>query len=144
MAAQIDASAAQGPARRTILKTMGVGAAVLAGVPLLAACTGGSGPSASGSASAGLTFGSGSSDDVPKRAYQAVTDAFTAKTGKKVTTNVVPHNDFQNKINSYLQGSPTTPSPGSPATACSTTRRRVSWHPSTTSGRPSAPTTRMR
>jgi multiple sugar transport system substrate-binding protein len=35
-----------------------------------------------------------------------VTDAFTKKTGKTVRTNVVPHNDFQNKINSYLQGSP--------------------------------------
>jgi len=106
MAAQFDASAAAYPTRRTILKTVGVGAAGLAGIPFLAACTGGSGPSATGSDSPGLTFGSGSSDDVPKRAYQAVTDAFTAKTGKTVTTNVVPHNDFQNKINSYLQGSP--------------------------------------
>jgi multiple sugar transport system substrate-binding protein len=106
MAAQFDASATAYPSRRTILKTVGVGAAGLAGIPFLAACTGGSGPSATGSDSPGLTFGSGSSDDVPKRAYQAVTDAFTAKTGKKVTTNVVPHNDFQNKINSYLPGSP--------------------------------------
>jgi multiple sugar transport system substrate-binding protein len=106
MAAQFDASEARYPSRRSILKTVGVGAAGLAGIPFLAACTGGSGPSATGSDSPGLTFGSGSSDDVPKRAYQAVTDAFTAKTGKKVTTNVVPHNDFQNKINSYLQGSP--------------------------------------
>jgi multiple sugar transport system substrate-binding protein len=106
MASQFDASATAFPSRRTILKTVGVGAAGLAGIPFLAACTGGSGPSATGSDSPGLTFGSGSSDDVPKRAYQAVTDAFTAKTGKKVTTNVVPHNDFQNKINSYLQGSP--------------------------------------
>jgi multiple sugar transport system substrate-binding protein len=85
---------------------MGISAAGLAGVPLLAACTGGSGPSSGGSESAGLTFGSGSSDEVPKKAYQAVTDAFTRKTGKTVRTNVVPHNDFQNKINSYLQGSP--------------------------------------
>jgi multiple sugar transport system substrate-binding protein len=106
MASQFDASATAFPSRRSILKTVGVGAAGLAGIPFLAACTGGSAPSASGSDSPGLTFGSGSSDDVPKRAYQAVTDAFTAKTGKKVTTNVVPHNDFQNKINSYLQGSP--------------------------------------
>lgn len=106
MASQFDASATAFPSRRSILKTVGVGAAGLAGIPFLAACTGGSAPSASGSGSSGLTFGSGSSDDVPKRAYQAVTDAFTAKTGKQVTTNVVPHNDFQNKINSYLQGSP--------------------------------------
>ena len=106
MASQFDASATAYPSRRTILKTVGVGAIGLAGMPFLAACTGGSAPSGTGSDSSGLTFGSGSSDDVPKRAYQAVTDAFTAKTGKKVTTNVVPHNDFQNKINSYLQGSP--------------------------------------
>ena len=106
MASQFDASATPFPSRRSILKTVGVGAAGLAGIPFLAACTGGSAPSATGSDSPGLTFGSGSSDDVPKRAYQAVTDAFTAKSGKKVTTNVVPHNDFQNKINSYLQGSP--------------------------------------
>ncbi|MGK3648959.1 ABC transporter substrate-binding protein [Pseudarthrobacter enclensis] len=106
MASQFDASATAFPSRRTILKTVGVGAAGLAGIPFLAACTGGSAPSATGTESGSLTFGSGSSDDVPKRAYQAVTDAFTAKTGKKVTTNTVPHNDFQNKINSYLQGSP--------------------------------------
>lgn len=106
MASPFDASATAFPSRRSILKTAGVGAASLAGIPFLAACTGGSAPSATGTDSGGLTFGSGSSDDVPKRAYQAVTDAFTAKTGRKVTTNTVPHNDFQNKINSYLQGSP--------------------------------------
>jgi multiple sugar transport system substrate-binding protein len=106
MAKHPEASTSAGPARRTFLKTVGAGAAGLAGVPLLAACTGGSGPSAGGSDSSGLTFGSGSSDEVPKKAYEAVTDAFTKKTGKTVSTNVVPHNDFQNKINSYLQGSP--------------------------------------
>lgn len=92
--------------RRTLLKSMGVGAAGFAGIPLLAACTGGSGPSGSASASSSLTFGSGSSDDVPKAAYKAVTDAFTKKTNITVATNVVPHNDFQNKIATYLQGSP--------------------------------------
>ena len=34
--------------RRTLLKTLGVGAAGLAGIPLLAACTGGSGPAGGG------------------------------------------------------------------------------------------------
>lgn len=92
--------------RRTLLKTLGVGAVSAAGIPLLAACTGGSGPGGSAAASTSLTFGSGSSDDVPKAAYKAVTDAFTAKTKNVVTTNVVPHNDFQNKISTYLQGSP--------------------------------------
>ncbi len=62
---------------------------------------------APGAASKTLTFGSGSSDEVPRAAYKAVTDAFTKKSGFDVVTNVVPpHNDFQNKINSYLQGSP--------------------------------------
>lgn len=92
--------------RRTLLKSMGVGAAGLAGIPLLAACTGGSGPAGSAASSSSLTFGSGSSDDVPKAAYKAVTDAFTKKTNITVATNVVPHNDFQNKIATYLQGSP--------------------------------------
>src|ERR1700704_5361045 len=91
-----------GPGRRTILKTLGIGAAGLAGIPLLAACTGGSGPDP-GASSNSLTFGSGASDDVPKNAYKAVTDAFTKKSGITVATNVVPHNDFQNKIHSYLQ-----------------------------------------
>lgn len=106
MASQFDASAVAFPSRRSILKTVGVGAAGIASIPMLSACTGSSGPSASASGSSGLTFGSGSSDDVPKRAYQAVADAFTAKDNKQVTINTVPHNDFQNKINSYLQGSP--------------------------------------
>ncbi|MGG5170729.1 ABC transporter substrate-binding protein [Pseudarthrobacter sp. J1738] len=92
------------PDRRTFLKTVGVGAVALSGIPLLAACTGGSAPQAGGSKS--LTLGSGSSDEVPKKAYKAVTDAFTKKTEITVNTNTVPHNDFQNKINSYLQGSP--------------------------------------
>ncbi|MBO1269932.1 ABC transporter substrate-binding protein [Arthrobacter cavernae] len=94
------------PDRRTILKSLAIGAAGVAGIPLLAACTGGTGPGGGPAASSGLTFGSSASDEVPKNAYKAVTDAFEKKTGKKVATNVVPHNDFQNKINSYLQGSP--------------------------------------
>ena len=92
--------------RRTLLKTLGVGAVSAAGIPLLAACTGGSAPGSNASASTSMTFGSGSSDEVPKAAYQAVTDAFTANTQIKVSTNVVPHNDFQSKIATYLQGSP--------------------------------------
>jgi multiple sugar transport system substrate-binding protein len=99
------ASSQGGWDRRTLLKTFGAGALAIAGAPLLAGCTGGSGPAAS-SGSKTVSFGSGSSDEVPKNAYKAVTDAFTKKTGVTVNTNVVPHNDFQNKINTYLQGSP--------------------------------------
>lgn len=83
------------------------GGVTLAG---LAACTGTTTTAATGSASAvggqTITFGSGASDDVPKRAYQAVFDAYTKKTTNTVKVNTVPHNDFQNNINSYLQGSP--------------------------------------
>src|SRR6478735_3417777 len=98
------ASSQGGWDRRTLLKTFGAGAVAFAGAPLLSACTGGSGPAASGNKT--VTFGSGSSDEVPKAAYKAVTDAFQKKSGIAVTTNVVAHNDFQNKINTYLQGSP--------------------------------------
>ena len=69
------ASSQGGWDRRTLLKSLGVGAVAMAGVPLLAACTGGSAPAASGGAKT-LTFGSGSSDEVPKNAYKALTDAF--------------------------------------------------------------------
>ncbi|HEY5183280.1 MAG TPA: ABC transporter substrate-binding protein [Dermatophilaceae bacterium] len=83
------------------------GGVTLAG---LAACTGTTAPAASGSAASvggqTITFGSGASDDVPKRAYQAVFDAYAKKTTNTVKVNTVPHNDFQNNINSYLQGSP--------------------------------------
>ena len=102
--ALLRASSRGGWDRRTLLKTFGAGAVAMAGIPLLAACTGGSAPASSGAKTA--TFGSGSSDEVPKAAYKAVTDAFQKKSGIAVTTNVVAHNDFQNKINTYLQGSP--------------------------------------
>jgi multiple sugar transport system substrate-binding protein len=86
--------------RRVILS----GAVGAAAISVLAACTPGGG--AKPTASKTLTFGSGSSDDVPKRAYAAVVAAFQKSSGDKVTTNTVAHNDFQNNINTYLQGSP--------------------------------------
>ncbi|MBV9820652.1 MAG: hypothetical protein JO144_00290, partial [Actinobacteria bacterium] len=72
-----------GPSRRTLLKGLGFATAGIAAGPLLAACTGGSKPSSSGggSVSKSVTVGSGSSDDVPKRAYQAVFDAFSKQSG---------------------------------------------------------------
>ncbi len=95
--------------RRSLL-LMGGGVA-LAGLGL-SGCTGTTsapaGGSSAGASSSGqtITVGSGSSDDVPKRAYQAVYDAYAKKSGNTVKVNTVPHNDFQNNINSYLQGSP--------------------------------------
>ncbi|MDQ1721633.1 MAG: multiple sugar transport system substrate-binding protein [Pseudonocardiales bacterium] len=101
-------SSQPGLSRRTLLKGLGFGSAGVLAAPLLAACTGGSKPSSgsSGAASKSTSVGSGSSDDVPKRAYQAVFDAFSKQSGDTVKVNTVPHNDFQNNINSYLNGSP--------------------------------------
>ncbi len=53
-----------------------------------------------------VTFGSNYSDAVPKKAVQAVMDAFTKASGTKVTVNTVDHNSFQENITNYLQGSP--------------------------------------
>jgi len=93
--------------RRSALKGLGLGAASIVAAPLLAACTGGSkGGSSGGSASKSTSLGSSESDDVPKRAIAAMVAAFQKKSGDTAKINTVPHNDFQNKINSYLQGSP--------------------------------------
>ena len=85
--------------RRALLRTFGLGAVGIAALPLLAACTGTATGTGTAAASKTVSFGSGSSDDVPKRAYAAFTAAFEKKSGAKVTTNTVAHNDFQNNIN---------------------------------------------
>jgi multiple sugar transport system substrate-binding protein len=100
------ASATSGPSRRTLLKGIGVGAAGISAAPLLAACTGASKKSSSGSASKATSLGSSASDAVPKQAIQAMVDAFNKKSGDTVKINTVAHNDFQENINNYLQGSP--------------------------------------
>ena len=117
--------------RRSMLRLLGIGAAGVASAPLLAACTGtsggatssasssstsssaasgsaGSSASSSGASQVGgsVSFGSSASDDVPKKAYQSVFDAFTKQYGTTVTVNTVDHNSFQENINNYLQGSP--------------------------------------
>jgi multiple sugar transport system substrate-binding protein len=53
-----------------------------------------------------VTFGSNYSDEVPKKAMQAVLDGFTKKTGIPVTVNTQDHNTYQEQINTYLQGKP--------------------------------------
>ncbi|MEP6812420.1 MAG: ABC transporter substrate-binding protein [Actinomycetota bacterium] len=53
-----------------------------------------------------VSFGSNASDPVPKAAYASVFNAFTKKTGTKVSVNTVDHNTFQEQINTYLQGRP--------------------------------------
>src|SRR5437899_11274259 len=102
MASQVPAPSApatSGLSRRTLLKGIGVGAAGITAAPLLAACTGASKSSSSGSASKATTLGSSGSDAVPKQAIQAMVDAFQKKTGDTVKINTVSHNDFQENIN---------------------------------------------
>jgi multiple sugar transport system substrate-binding protein len=98
--------------RRSLLKgALGAGAAL--SLPSALAACGGSSSTASGSSSSGaaaggtVKFGSNYSDDVPKKAMQAVVDAFAAQAGgTKVAVNTVDHNTFQENINTYLQGKP--------------------------------------
>ncbi|HEY3164076.1 MAG TPA: extracellular solute-binding protein, partial [Candidatus Limnocylindrales bacterium] len=113
--------------RRQVLKG-GAAVAALGGVSaFLAACGtsstaapstggGGGGPSAAPSTGGGgasapaaggtVTFGSNYSDEVPKKAMQAVVDGFKAKTGIATTVNTVEHGKFQDTINAYLQATP--------------------------------------
>ncbi len=100
----------QGPTvdRRIMLKGL-LGAAGVAALPTLAACSSSSSPSTSstGAASGTVTLGSNASDAVPKKAFQAVYDAFhTANTGINVKVNTKDHDTFQEQINSYLQATP--------------------------------------
>ena len=69
------------------------------------ASAGGSTTAAAGSGGS-TTLGSSGSDAVPKSAIAAMVTAFQKSGGAKVAVNTVSHNDFQNAINSYLQGSP--------------------------------------
>ena len=67
---------------------------------------GGTGASSAPAAGGTVTFGSNYSDDVPKKAMQAVVDGFKSKTGIDVTVNTVEHGKFQDTINAYLQATP--------------------------------------
>jgi multiple sugar transport system substrate-binding protein len=96
-----------GVSRRLVLRTFAVGAAGLAASPLLAGCTGASNDSTGGGGnSTAATFGSNASDAVPKAAMVALMQSAKSAIGVDVKINTVPHNDFQNNINSYLKGSP--------------------------------------
>lgn len=91
--------------RRTLLKTLGLGAAGIAAVPLLSACTGTTSSSGS-SNSTSSTVGSNYSDPTPKAAFAGVVAAFAKQSNDSIKVNTISHNDFQNNINNYLQGSP--------------------------------------
>ena len=99
------ASAASGISRRSVLKGLAVGAAGVTTAGFLSSCTGGSGGGGGGS-SKKTSLGSSASDPVPKAGIAAMVSAFEKKSGDTVTINTKAHNDFQNQINSYLQGSP--------------------------------------
>lgn len=66
------------------------------------------GPSTTAAAKKGgtVTFGSGGSDPAPKAGLAAMMAAFTKASGTNVKINTKAHNDFQNQIATYLQGSP--------------------------------------
>jgi len=98
----------QGPNvdRRVMLKGL-LAAAGVAAVPTLAACSSSASTPSGGAASGTVTLGSNASDAVPKKAFQAVYDAFhTANPSIKVNVNTKDHNTFQEQINSYLQATP--------------------------------------
>ncbi|WP_407563505.1 ABC transporter substrate-binding protein [Streptomyces sp. 184] len=87
--------------RRSLLRGAAVGAGAVTLPALLAAC--GSGPGGDGKT---VTLGSNASDEVPRKAFQDVFDAFGKKSKKEVEVNTVDHNTFQENINRYLQGRP--------------------------------------
>jgi multiple sugar transport system substrate-binding protein len=87
--------------RRNVLRGAAVGAGALTLPALLSAC--GDGP---GGNKNEVTVGSNASDPVPKKAYAAAFAAYEKKSGKKVKVNTKDHNDFQENINRYLQGTP--------------------------------------
>ena len=138
--------------RRSMLKG-GAGAVALSA--LLAACSssgnGGAATTASGQVPApggntgggstasgdlGTTsVGSNYSDSSVKTAFAAVVNGYS---GGQISVNTVDHNTFQNNITTTCRAPRTTCSPGSPATACSSSPRRACSPRSTTCGRRSA------
>ncbi len=93
------------PSRRMMLKGIAAGAAGVAGLPLLAACTGGS-SGGGGSGSKSTSLGSNASDPTPKKGLAAMVSGFEKKSGDKVSVNTKSHNAFQEAIGTYLQASP--------------------------------------
>lgn len=87
-----------GVSRRSVLKGAAVGGVGLAaGGALLAGC---------GSNKKAVTFTVRGTDPAGVKIAQAVNDAYTKKTGIKVTQQAVESNPFQDGISQYLQGTP--------------------------------------
>jgi multiple sugar transport system substrate-binding protein len=111
LASLIPPSMAAGVDRRVFMKGALGSAAALSLPALLAACGGSSGgtsgkSSSTGKATGTVSVGSYQSDPIPKKGAQAMFDGFTTKSAVKTKVNTVNHNDFQENINTYLQGTP--------------------------------------
>jgi multiple sugar transport system substrate-binding protein len=108
LASLVPPSMAAGVDRRVFMKGALGSAAALTLPALLAACGGSSGGAKTGSTkpTGTVSIGSYQSDDIPKKAAAAMFNGFTAKSGVKTKVNTVSHNDFQENINTYLQGTP--------------------------------------
>lgn len=90
--------------RRSLLRGSLAAFAIGGGASALAAC--GSSSSGSGGNSKTVTIGSNYSDAGVKKAFAAVASGFEQQSGLTAKVNTVDHNTFQNKIQSYLQGTP--------------------------------------
>ena len=93
--------------------------------------------------SGNVSLGSNLSDAVPKKALQDAIDLFTkANSGVTVKINIVDHSHVPgHHFATTCRARRTTPSPGSPASACGPSSPRASSRRWTTSGPRSAPTT---
>jgi len=63
-------------------------------------------PSSAAPAGGSITFGSNYSDPAPKINFANLVAGATKSTGVNITVNTTSHNDFQNNISAYLQGTP--------------------------------------
>ncbi|MET7698840.1 ABC transporter substrate-binding protein [Streptomyces sp. NPDC005485] len=87
--------------RRNLLRGAAAGVGAVTLPVLLSACGDGSGGNKNE-----VSVGSNASDPIPKKAYAAAFTAYEKTSGKKVKVNTKDHNDFQENINRYLQGTP--------------------------------------
>ncbi len=87
--------------RRNLLRGTALGAGAVTLPALLTAC--GDGP---GGNKNEVTVGSNASDAVPKAAFAQAFEAYEKESDKRVKVNTTEHNEFQQNITRYLQGSP--------------------------------------
>ncbi|MVO87671.1 extracellular solute-binding protein [Streptomyces sp. p1417] len=87
--------------RRDLLRGAAVGAGAVTLPALLTAC--GERP---GGDRNDVTVGSNASDAVPRKAFAAAFAAYGKQSGSRVEVNTTEHNEFQQNVTRYLQGSP--------------------------------------